>query len=152
MKGNVMLRPLSMLLMLIPLISILQCSHSGTSPDDMQFIFPDSNISFIDHIQPMFEVKCGTASGCHSPGNTEIRFTYSELISRIGVINHRLRNGEALVNVPIHQKNPESAPLYLILLEGYPNPEDRMPPFNREALNDNQINGIRQWIKEGAPE
>jgi len=147
-----MLRVLGVLLLLTAVFSILRCSDSGTSPDDMQFVFPDSNISFVDHIQPMFEVKCGTESGCHSPGNTNIRFTYSELISRIGVINHRLPSGEVLVNLAIHQKHPDLAPLYLILLEGYPNQDNHMPPLNRPALNDNQLNGIRQWIKEGAPE
>ena len=147
-----MLRPLSMLLMLIAVFSILQCSDSGTSPEDTQFVFPDSNISFIEHVQPMFEVKCGTESGCHSPGNTEIRFTYSDLISRSGVINHILPNGEVLVNLAIHQKNPALAPLYLILLEGYQDMVGRMPPLNRTGLNENQLNGIYQWIKEGAPE
>ncbi len=147
-----MLRFLSVMLSMMAVFSVFQCSDSGTSPDDLEFVFPDSNISFIEHVEPMFEVKCGTESGCHSPGNTEIRFTYAELISRIGVINHRLPTGEVLVDLSIHQKNPDLAPLYLILLEGYPNPEDRMPPLNRTPLNDNQLNGIRQWIKEGAPD
>lgn len=147
-----MFRVLSFPLISIAIFSMLYCCASGTAPDEMDFVFPDSNISFIEHVQPMFEVKCGIESGCHSPGNTNIRFTYSKLISRIGVINHSLPNGEQLVNLAIHQKNPELAPLYLILLEGYPESDDRMPPFNRVPLNDNQLNGIRQWIKEGAPE
>jgi len=131
---------------------LMQCSDTGTPPEELEFVFPDSNISFIEHVQPMFEAKCGIESGCHSPGNTEIRFTYAELVSRIGVINHRLPSGEVLVDLALHQKNPELAPLYLILLEGYPSPDDRMPPLGRTPLNDNQLNGIRQWIKEGAPE
>ena len=128
------------------------CSDSGTPPDELDFVFPDKNISFIEHVQPMFEAKCGVESGCHSPGNTEIRFSYSELVSRIGVINHRLPTGEVLVDLALHQQNPKLAPLYLILLEGYPTSDDRMPPLGRTPLNDNQLNGIKQWIKEGAPE
>ncbi len=137
-------------------IGTFSCTDKGTHPEDKEFVLPDKNVSFIEHIQPMFEAKCGFDAGCHSPTDTEQRFLYVELINRNGVIDHILTStGEKLVNLPTDPKNPESAPLYLILKEGYPRVvDDMMPPpwLNREPLNENQLNGIKQWIKEGAPE
>jgi hypothetical protein len=102
----------------------------------------------------MFEAKCGFDGGCHSPTDTDSKLFYSVLITKTALMNYQLSsNGEKLVDLSIHRKNPHLAPLYLIVKEGYPNaPQDRMPPYelNYERLTDNQINGIKQWIKEGA--
>ncbi len=129
------------------------CSK-GTPPDETQFVIPDSNISFYKDIEPMLEYKCGFETGCHSSLDTENHLLYGELINKVALMNHRLSStGERLVNLSIHQKDPQSAPLYLIVKEGYPrSPEDRMPPYlsNRAPLTDNQIEGIKNWIAEGA--
>ena len=143
-------------LILIGLFSVLlffSC-RQGTSPEKKEFIIPDKNISFYQHIEPMLEYTCGLESGCHSPTDTQSKLLYVELIDKVSLMNHRLSStGERLVDLSIHQKNPELAPLYLIVKEGYPNsPEDRMPPYwlNRAPLTDNQIEGIKRWIAEGA--
>lgn len=143
-------------LIIIPLGMMLSCQDTGTRPDEVQFVLPDSNVHFIEDIQPMFEAKCSFESGCHSPEDTGNPPLYVEIINRNGIINYRLTStGEQLINLAIHKDNPQLAPLYLILKEGYPDPvEDQMPPLllGREPLNENQLNGILQWIREGAPE
>ncbi len=132
------------------------CKESGTRPEDIEFVLPDSNLSFIDDIKPMFEAKCGFGSDCHSPENTESRLLYITLISRMALLDHELTRSstdEKLVNLALHIQNPEAAPLYRILKEGYPPlVNDQMPPlsFNRSPLNENQLNSVKQWIKEGA--
>jgi len=133
------------------MIALLPGYSENEPPPD--FVLPESNISFNEHILEMFITKCGTESGCHSPGNTDAHFPYVELINRNGVINHTLfKTGEKLVSLNIHQSAPQEAPLYLILLEGYAPAEVLLMPLNRTPLNQNQLNGIKQWIMEEAPE
>lgn len=147
------------ILILIALFFIIffnqNCKESGTRPEDIDFVLPDSNLSFINDIKPMFEAKCGFGSECHSPENTERKLSYITLTTRIDLLNYRLSTGtgEKLVNIDVHIQNPEAAPLYRILKEGYPvQVNDQMPPplLNRSPLNDNQLSGVKQWIKEGA--
>ncbi len=130
------------------------CSDSGVRPQDIQFVIPDSNISFYDDIQPLLEVRCGLETGCHSPTDAQQKLLYIELINKQALLDHKLSSrGERLVDLTIHRQHPEIAPLYLILKEGYPTVfEDQMPPpyLNRAPLTENQIEGIRRWIGEGA--
>ncbi|MBD3223405.1 MAG: hypothetical protein GF313_01645 [Caldithrix sp.] len=138
----------------IAIWTVWSCKDTGTRPDQKEFILPEEGVTFVDHIQPMFEAKCGFESGCHSPSDTDNRLLYVELTNRDGLINHEIRTGQKLVNLVVHKSNPDIAPLYLILLEGYPTPfDDKMPPVfsNIQPLNENQLQGVLQWIREGAP-
>ena len=137
--------------LLLLLLFFLNCSDEGTNPDDVKFIIPENDISFVEHIQPMFELRCGLDSGCHSSLDDN-RLTYIELINNHSLQDHKLVTGEKLVELTIHLEHPELAPLYLILLEGYPDsPDDRMPPYlTNLPLTDDQIDGVRRWIGEGA--
>ncbi len=134
----------------------ISCSDSGTRPDEIEFVLPDSNLHYVEHIQDMFIAKCGFESGCHSAPDIDANgLTYGELTNSNALINHTIINGEKLVNLSIHEKNPHLSPLYLILVEGYPQQYyDQMPPpkLNRTPLNENQLNGVLQWIREGAQE
>ncbi len=137
------------------LLSAAGCADQGTPPQDAQFVIPDSNISFYNDIQPMLLAKCGSESGCHSNSavDRERKLQYLELIDKTALMNHRLsQTGDRLVNIAIHENNPQNAPLYLIVLEGYPNQRDQMPPYwlNRSPLHETQIEGIKNWIGEGA--
>ena len=131
------------------------CADTGTPPQDAQFVIPDSNISFYNDIQPMLLAKCGSESGCHSNSAVDVqrKLQYLELIDKTALMDHRLsQTGDRLVNIAIHKDNPQNAPLYLIVLEGYPNERDQMPPYwmNRSPLHETQIEGIKKWIGEGA--
>lgn len=132
------------------------CSEQGTPPQDAQFIIPESDISFDEHIQPMFIYKCGIETGCHSSLDIEQKLLYRELVDKNALMDHRLsKNGNPLVDLTVHLENPHLAPLYLILLEGYPTQQlDQMPPpwLNRSPLHETQIEGIKNWIAEGAPD
>ena len=131
---------------------ITNCSDEGVHPLDVKFVIPATNISFIDHIQPMLEIKCGYGSGCHSTTNIENGLMYTHLVDKNSLMEYRMSsNGEKLVDLDIHENNPQLAPFYLIVREGYKSVV-QMPPYllNREPLNENQIEGIKNWIAEGA--
>ena len=135
--------------------SAIGCSDQGTPPQDAQFVIPDSNISFYNDIQPMLLAKCGSESGCHSNSAVDIKenkLQYTDILDKESLMAYQLKNGDRLVNIAIHKENPQNAPLYLIVLEGFPNPQNQMPPFwmNRSPLHESQIEGIKNWIGEGA--
>ena len=135
-------------------IYVLSCSES-TNPNDKKFVLPDKDLSFYDHIEPLFNARCGLESGCHSITDVDNPLPYSELTNRITLIYHQLSStGEQLVDLEVDPLNPQSSVLYLILYEGYPTEYyDQMPPpAVKEPLTTNQLNGIKQWIREGAPE
>lgn len=120
-------------------------------------MFPDKNISFYKNVEPLFQVRCGLESGCHSPADQPTstnRLTYAILTTKALLLDFQLSStGEKLIDLNIHKKHPEIAPLYLMLSQGYPRQrEDLMPPIPREPLNTNQINGIKEWIREGCPD
>jgi hypothetical protein len=144
---------IGLVLFLLIQVSINACSEGGTNPEDEKFILPDSNLSFYDDVEPLFQVRCGLESGCHSPSDIDNRLLYTVLVNKIALMNHQLRDGKRLVFLDEDMQNPDNAPLYLVVLEGYPEPfYDKMPPpwDNKKPLTDNQINGIKQWIREGA--
>ena len=53
------------------------CSDEGTNPNDKKFILPDSNLSFLEHIEPLFNARCGLESGCHSPTDIQNPLLYA---------------------------------------------------------------------------
>jgi hypothetical protein len=91
-------------------------------------------VSFVSHVQPLFNQTCAL-SGCHDAGvhPSELCLTdYFNVVFRTpGVI------------VP---GQPELSTL-VFRIEGSTGP--RMP-LNSPPLNQNQIDGIRTWIAEGA--
>lgn len=106
----------------------------GGSPSDV--IFPDSLVSYRDHVQVLFNQTCALAT-CHegsTPAGDLNLTSYSNTM--FGV------NGAPIVFVG----NPDASPL-VMRIQGTAGV--RMP-LNRNPLNENQINGIRKWILEGA--
>lgn len=104
------------------------------SPSDV--IFPTSNVSYAQHVQRLFNQTCALV-GCHSQSEPPDQLkldTYENL--RFGV------RGLPVVVAG----SPETSEL-VFRIEGRTG--QRMP-LNRNMLNQNQINGIRTWIAEGA--
>ena len=101
------------------------------SPSDI--VFPPNNVSYDRQVQPLFNQACNF-SGCHD-GNSQQ--TDLNLTSHGGTV------GIPGVVVP---GKPESSRLVLRIQGSV---GVRMPPQGNQ-LNDNQINGIRTWIAEGA--
>lgn len=104
----------------------------GDSPSNI--IFPISGVSYAVHVQPLFNQTCAL-TGCHGDGSQS---------SILRLTNYdNLMYGGALVIV---RNQPDQSTL-VMRIEGRIG--ERMP-LNRRALNQNQINGIRAWIGEGA--
>ena len=108
------------------------------SPSDV--VFPTSNVSYSQHVQRLFNQAC-SFTGCHSAGESSDRLkldNWNDLI-------HGYGNPPTAV---IYPGSPETSPLVFSIegTVGY----NRMPPNTTNPLNQNQINGIRTWIAEGA--
>lgn len=105
----------------------------GPGPDSRDIVFPESNVSYAQHVQPLFDRTCAV-SGCHDTATKQSNLSlqsYREATARPGIIVPTDPDGSVLVQ----------------RIEGKIQP--RMP-YNRPPLSDNQIRGIRQWILEGA--
>lgn len=120
---------------LIIFVGVSSCrdtSNPLTKVDDI--VFPDSNISYVRHVQPLFDLACATA-GCHDRAtaeNKELDLTsYAGVVANFGVVvAGDTSNSRMVWSI---EGRPGSAP---------------MPPA--KPLNQNQIKGIKRWIFEGA--
>jgi hypothetical protein len=104
----------------------------GGSPSTV--VFPSQEVSYAQHVQPLFNQACALA-GCHDNGThqSELRLTtyFNTVFATQGVV------------IP---GQPESSTL-IFRIEGT---AGQPMPLNSPPLNQNQINGIRTWIVEGA--
>jgi mono/diheme cytochrome c family protein len=106
---------------------------NGDSPSNV--VFPARDVSYSVQVQQVFNQACNYG-GCHDDGahQSALRLT---------------QYGYAVLTIPgvvVAGKPDESTLIFRI--EGRVGV--RMPPPPTNALNQNQINGIRTWIAEGA--
>jgi mono/diheme cytochrome c family protein len=97
-------------------------------------VFPANNVSYNSEVQVLFNQACNY-SGCHDDGTHQspLKLTsWGETVTVGGVV--------------IPGKPDQS--ILVFWIEGRVGTE-RMPPGS-QALNQNQINGIRTWVAEGA--
>lgn len=111
------------------------CDDTITGEDIDKRVIPDENVSYSDHIQPVFNVKCAT-SGCHdnqSRAGGYSMTTWSNVLQP-GVVD---------------PYTPETSRL-VWRIEGTGAPI--MPPLTSgvRPLTENQTDGIITWIREGA--
>ena len=115
---------------------ILSCKDDTTGSGTKDIIFPDSNVSYGRHVQPLFDRGCAFY-GCHGADTFEERGysldSYQNSRNRAGII------------IPYDP----NASLLIQAVEGRAPNVRRMPP-NTDPLTPNQINGLRRWIIEGA--
>jgi hypothetical protein len=116
---------------------MISCKDTQTNPSS-EIVFPNSNVSFTKHVGPLFQQKC-TASPCHGgsapvPANDPLNLEYP---SYSALIKHT----PTLV-VPSDTN--------CLLMERLDGRLPQMPPPKFPQLNQNQINGIKKWIEEGA--
>ena len=108
------------------------CDDSLTSTEVDNIVMPDSNVSYINHIMPVFEVKCVP---CHNnTGRKEAGLDLSSWAS-------------ATLDPSIIARGSDSTSILVFAIEGFP-PYAPMPPYGK--LIENHIQGIRTWIREGA--
>ena len=110
----------------------IACDDTLTSTNIDKVIIPDSNVSYSKYIAPLFEVKCVT---CHDGG------TNSNLPD---LTNFSFVDGYYVVPT-----EPDNSVLVYVIQGNVP-PFPLMPPAGYRVLNENQVNGVRTWIEEGA--
>jgi hypothetical protein len=121
-------------LLILLMVAAWSCKDNVTDNGPPDIVFPDSNVSYNGLIQPLFNQACTFTGGCHGgedPAAALSLESYQRLTDRVGIV------------VP---GSPDESILQL-RIDGRLTP--RMP-LNRPVLTDNQINGIRVWILEGA--
>lgn len=110
------------------------CKDEVSGPGLDEIVFPDSHVSYGRHVEPLFLRGCAIP-GCHTgdarAGGLSLE-TYQEAMNGVGVI------------IPGDTLNSR----LVWRIEGAGGRE-RMPLF-RPPLNENQLNGLRTWILEGA--
>lgn len=104
----------------------------GDSPSNI--VFPIAGVSYAQSVQPLFNQTCAI-SGCHGDGaqTSALRLTSYDNLMYGGTLD-------------VIRNQPDQSML-VMRIEGRVG--ERMP-MNRRPLNQNQINGIRAWIGEGA--
>ncbi len=123
-------------LIIISLLFLLGCDDTLTTENVDNKPIPDSNVSFADHIYPVFQVKCAF-SGCHAQPNPADGI---DLSNWAGVT--------ADPNI-VFPGEPDLSRLVWSI-------ENRagisvMPPIGyARPVTLDQIQGIRTWIAEGA--
>jgi hypothetical protein len=110
------------------------CKDQLTGSDVDNRVIPDSNVSYSQHIQPVFNIKC-TNAGCH------------EDAARAGGISLTTCASTTADPSVVFPGEPDNSRL-VWAIEGIGN--FPMPPVGYPPLTSNQIKGIRTWIKEGA--
>ena len=131
-----MKRSIVLIVLILGFIGIfISCEDTTTNSisDIDKIIFPESNINYLETIQPLFNIGCAT-SGCH-----DVKTKASEL---------DLSSYESLMLRPLVVLAGDTAKSRLIWrIEGQfvvlP-----MPP--QRSLTKNQIRGFKTWIMEGA--
>lgn len=110
-------------------VSAVGCGDTVTNPQEI--VFPDSLVSYRNHVQPFLTLRCGQ---CHGSTNAAggIRLTqYSNLFfdrPNLVVVN---QPDESLLNQVLELSVPH-------------------PVGNIDLIDPKQVRGMRTWVKEGA--
>ena len=110
------------------------CKDENPAGMASDVVFPVDNVSFSQHVQPLFNQACAF-SGCHDDGPHESDLCLTSYFNAVFRTTGVITPGQ-----------PELSTL-VFRIEGTVG--QRMP-LNGPPLNQNQINGIRTWIVEGA--
>lgn len=123
------------IIVLFALIIFTSCKDSNPLSDLDNKIIPSKNVSYSEHIKPIFDYKCNSTY-CHNG------------IDRAGglsLADYASTTADYLVVAPGY---PDNSSLVWAIKGISPNP---MPPVGvNKPLNQNQIDGVVTWIKEGA--
>lgn len=113
------------------------CKEDVTGGGVIDVVFPDSNISYGQQVQPLFNRGCAF-SGCHGADR------YGEDGYSLDSYEHLMYGTRAV----IFRGDPDNS-LLIQAIEAA-NQVPRMPPTDFRQLNDNQKRGLRRWVLEGA--
>ncbi len=123
---------------------LTSCGGNGnsTGPDPEPDPDPERNVSFSQDISPIFQSSCAV-SGCHDSGTQESGVNLSSYDDAINSVGSQY--GENIIN----SGNPDDSPL-VDKIEPDPQEGQRMP-YQRDPLSQANIDSIRAWIADGAP-
>lgn len=120
-----------MVLLLLSLIGNSCMENSITVPSDI--VFPDSNVSYVNHVEPLMKFTCA-AGGCHNVFDNKANLA---LDTHYGLTN-------AYSGAMVIPGKPEQSVLIQILERKVPH--SLIIDFR---INDNQLKGLKTWIREG---
>ncbi len=123
-------------IILIAIFLVYGCDDTITNQNIDDIVIPSKNVSYSQHIQPLFNVKCAT-SGCHDD-NTRA--------GDLSLTSYANTTASSLIVFP---EDPDNS-ILVWAIEG--TNFKLMPPIEAPVtpLNENQIQGVRTWIAEGA--
>ena len=121
------------------------CKDQVDGPGGGDIVFPATGVSYGKQVEPLFNQRCGgQSSQCHGADTYEAfngfsLDSYQHLRNRVDIIV------QCFPNQPC---DPELSVLVRRIdgLDG----KEKMPPPGSPGLTTNQINGIKQWIREFA--
>ncbi len=128
--------PIILFIILLPIL-VTFCSKESTPPED--FVFPDSNLSYKDHIREYIFLPHCASPGCHSNIDQASGLDLETLTPTFWSHNRRV----------VIEGSPQESLLYLVLLNPVPPNISRMPKESAPLSND-MIKAIQTWIREGA--
>ena len=110
------------------------CKNTLT-PGTSNIVFPASGtVSYNKYVQPFFNVDCNY-SGCHDAADAAGGVDLSSYIAM-----------ESSFPIPVRAKDTTNS----ILIQRIENKGPIMPPAPFSPLNQNQIQGLKAWIMQGA--
>jgi hypothetical protein len=110
------------------------CKDEGPVESPSDVVFPPNNVSYKQHVQPLFNQTCALA-GCHDNGSHPSDLCLTDYHNTVFRTPGVVTPGQPELSTIIQR------------IEGT---AGQPMPLNRSPLNQNQINGIRTWIVEGA--
>ncbi len=119
---------------IIAILVIAMQGCGGISNAD-QIVFPSSGVSYSQQVEPLFTLACNTA-GCHNPTDMAGGYDLSSWTS--------IRGYPGLIDVNTTNPNLDTSSILLRTLFGE---EIHNAPLD---VNENQRDGIRTWVFEGA--
>jgi hypothetical protein len=115
-------------------ITLFSCCNDSVSSGS-NIVFPESNVSYINHVYPFINITCAY-QGCHSSTSQAAGRIMDDYYSLVYDIN----------NLGLVVPGKADSSLLVQILDG------RIPhnPLISWKVNDNQRAGIKKWIAEGA--
>ena len=124
-----------LILSLLCIMLISACDDTNNVTDIDSIIIPSSNVSYAQYIQPVLTAKCARA-GCHDDQ------------TRAGGLCLTSWDNTRANSQVVYPGLPQNSNL-VWSIEGTSG--NIMPPLGySKPVNQNQIKGIKTWIKEGA--
>ena len=114
---------------------VVSACKNTLTPGINQIVFPTSGtVSYNKYVQPLYNIACNY-SGCHDAADAAGGLGLSSYIAM-----------ESSFPIPVRAKDTTNS----VLFQRIEGKGPIMPPAPFPTLNQNQIQGIKAWIMQGA--